>query len=145
MRTSLIFHWDPDKPNWLQFKQFFSQLVAGQYIIKPYSPPRNLEQNKLYWILLTWVQLETGNAKEYLHEMMKKKFLAWSRKRVKLNGKITYERLYGSTKKLNKKQFSEYFSKCELFFLENWVAPLPPHDSVEFQSLLDSSPYYTSK
>ena len=142
MPTSLIFHWDPDKPNWLQLKQFFSQLVPGQYINKPYSPPRNLDQNALYHTLLGWVEQETGNPHDYLHEMMKKKYLAWPRKRMRLNWKITYERLYGSTKKLNKKQFSEYFAKCELFFLENWVAPLPPHDSVEFQSLLDSAPDY---
>jgi len=108
------------------------------YIITPYSPPRNVDQNALYHALLWWVELQTGNDHEYMHEIMKKKFLAWPRKRIMLNGKISYERIIGSTTKLNKKQFSNFYTKVELFFLEAEVPPLPPRDSLEFQNLVNS-------
>jgi hypothetical protein len=68
---------------------------------------------------------------------MGKQYLAGSRKRVKIWKKITYQKIVKSTTKLNKKEFSEYYQKCELFFLENEVPPLPPHNSPEFLSLCE--------
>ena len=134
MKNQIIFTHDPKKCTY----QRLDLLEAWVYIIKPYSPPRNLDQNAKYHVLLWWVELQTGNDHEYMHEMMKKKFLAWPRKRIKLNGKITYEKKLGSTTKLTKKQFSEFYQRVELFFLENWVPPLPPYDSLEYQNLLES-------
>ena len=37
------------------------------YIIKPYSPPRNADQNALLFALYTLVEKETWNDKDYLH------------------------------------------------------------------------------
>ena len=68
--------------------------------------------------------------------MMKKKFLS-TKKLVKLGSKRNYVTKIGSTTKLNKKQFSEYYEKCDRFFSELGYV-LPPHDSPEFQSLYNS-------
>ena len=108
------------------------------YIIKPYSPPRNVDQNALLFALYTLVEKETWNDKDYLHEMMKKKYLSHKRL-VKLWGKRSYVTKIKSSSKLNRKEFSEFFSKVELFFSELWYT-LPPRDSLEFQNLVNS--YY---
>lgn len=137
MRNTIIFTHDPNDFVYPSIKSI-KALDAWVYIIKPYSPPRNLEQNALYWVLLWWVEQQTGNESEYLHEMMGKRYLAGRRKRVKVWKVLTYQQLVKSTTKLNKKEFSEYYQKVELFFLENGVPPLPPHDSAEFQSLYET-------
>lgn len=142
MQKSLIFHWDPLKPCWNTLKTFLLLLLKGDYIIKPYSPPRNLDQNALYWVLLNWVAKETWNDSNHLHEMMWKKYLAGARRRVKIWKVTTYHSIVKSTTKLKEKQFSEFYQKVELFFLENWVAPLPPHTSAEYQNLLDNCHQY---
>lgn len=107
------------------------RLPDGEYSIIKYSPSRNRDQNALYWVLLTWVEKETWNSVEYLHEMMKKKFLS-KKKLVKIGNKRNFVSKVWSTTKLKKEQFSDYYRKVETFFLENWVPPLPPHDSLEF-------------
>ena len=118
------------------FKQLVESLPDGEYIVQKYNPPRNLEQNKMYWALLTLVERETWNDKEYLHEMMKTQFLS-SRKLVKLWKSRKYVKKVESTSKLKRKEFSEYFTKVEIFFSEFWYT-LPPIDSAEFLSLCNS-------
>lgn len=108
----------------------------GEYTINLYSPPRNLEQNELLWALYTLVEKETWNDKEYLHEMMKKQFLS-KKKLVKLWWKRKYVVKIWSSTKLNRKQFSEFFSQVEKFFAELWYV-LPPRNSLEFENLINS-------
>ncbi len=111
-------------------------LKDWNYCIIPYVEPRNYEQLKLYWVLLTYVQNQTWNDKEYIAEMMKKKFLS-TKKLVKLGKKRNYVTKIWSTRNLNKKQMSEYYEKCERFFAELWYT-LPNYDSQEFISLYNS-------
>lgn len=125
-------HWD--SLPWL--KRIIEQLTDGEYEIKPYSPSRNNEQNDSYWALLTLVERESGNDKQYLHEMMKTKYLS-HKKLVKLWWKRKYVTKTKSTTKLTRKQFSEYFTKVEQFFAELWYT-LPPRDSLEFQNLINT-------
>lgn len=119
---------------WL--RNLLEQLPDGEYSLKPYSPPRNTDQNDLYWALLTLVERETWNDKDDLHEMMK---LKYNRKRIKSNlwGKKTWKYIGGSTKELSKKQFAIYFWQVEQFFAELWYV-LPPRDSLEMQNLLNN-------
>ena len=122
--------------SFIRLKQILEQLPEGEYSIKPYFPPRNIDQNQLYWALLTLVERESWNDKDDMHELMK---LKYNRKRVKSNlwGKKTYKYIWGSTTDLNRKQFSEYFSKVEQFFAELWYV-LPPRDSLDFQNLISN-------
>jgi hypothetical protein len=119
-----------------RLREILDTLPDGEYSIKPYSPPRNLDQNAIYHALLTLVERESGNDKDDMHELMK---LKYNRKRIKSNlwGKKSWKYVGGSTKELNRKQFSEYFSHVERFFAELGYV-LPPRDSPEFQSLISN-------
>lgn len=124
---------------WNQLKwlrEILETLGDWEYMIQKYNPPRSYEQLKLYWALLTLVERETGNDKEYLHEMMKTKFLS-SRKLVKLWKSRKYVRKVESTSKLKRNEFSDYYTKVEVFFAELWYT-LPPIDSPEFLSLINN-------
>lgn len=127
------------KKSWTTYpwlRNLLEQLPDGEYSLKPYSPPRNTDQNGLYWALLTLVERETWNDKDDMHEMMK---LKYNRKRIKSNlwGKKTWKYIGWSTKELSKKQFAIYFSQVEQFFAELWYV-LPPRDSLEMQNLLNN-------
>lgn len=119
-----------------RLREILESLPDGEYSIKPYSPPRNLDQNKLYHALLTLVERESGNSKDDMHELMK---LKYNRKRIKSNlwGKKSWKYIGGSTRDLNRKQFSIFFSQVEQFFAELGYI-LPPRDSLEFQSLISN-------
>ena len=43
--------------------------------IKAKVKRRSLNQNKLYWLWLTAVEVETGNSRDYLHDIFKTRFL----------------------------------------------------------------------
>ena len=109
---------------WL--RSIIDNLQDGSYEIRPYTKPRNLDQNALYHSHLGWIEKETGNDHAFLHEMMKKKFLS-VKKLVKLGNKRNYVTKVGSTTKLSKKAFSEYYEKVDRFFCELGYV-LPPHD-----------------
>ena len=115
---------------------FYPTPPDGEYLLKEWVDPRNYEQLKKMWVLYTYVENESWNDKEALHDMMKKKFLS-KRKLVKLWWKRTYAIHIGSTSKLNKKEMSEFYSNIERFFAElDYV--LPPYDSLEYQNLYQS-------
>ena len=112
------------------------ELQDGEYSIKPYSPPRNLEQNRLLHAYLSYIAQETGNDMEALKELMKKKF-ASKRKYVKLNGKKTFSTIIERTSEMNRKRFSEFFRDIELFFTELGY-PLPRQDTPEWLNLIET-------
>lgn len=116
----------------------YPKLEDGEYLASPFIPPRNVSQNALLWGLYTLVEKETWNDKDFLHEMMKKKFLS-KKKMIKLNWKRHFVTKIESSTKLNRKEFSEFFTQVERFFNELWFF-LPPRDSAEFQSLISN--YY---
>lgn len=106
------------------------------YLVSEYIPQRSYEQSKLYWALLTLVERETWNDREYLHELMKMQFLS-HKKLVKLWKSRKYVRKVESTAKLKRSDFSTFFTKVEVYFAELWYH-LPPIESPEFLSLCNS-------
>ncbi len=44
--------------------------------IKPYTQPRNLEQNALYWACVQQIARHVGHSSDDIHEIVKMKFLA---------------------------------------------------------------------
>lgn len=89
--------------------------------IKKYYKNRTISQNKLYWLWLTFIEKETGNDKNDLHEFFKKQFLG--SKFINVFG--TEIETIQSTSKLNKLEFIEYLDKIHLFVLENLNIDLP--------------------
>ena len=115
-------------------------LQDGEYSIKPYSPPRNLEQNRLLHAYLSYIAQETGNDMEALKELMKKKF-ASKRKYVKLNWKKTLSTILERTSEMNRKRFSEFFRDVELFFTELGYT-MPPRDAPEYLNFIETYDTY---
>lgn len=85
--------------------------LSGEVVVRidKRKPIRSLEQNNLYWELLSNVQEACGQDSDSLHEFFKSKFL------VDRSGKFP---VIGSTTKLNKAQFSQYIEKIRLFLLD---------------------------
>lgn len=110
--------------------------IPPSWFYKQQEKPRNLQQNALYWVLISWVADETGNDKDFLHELMKKKFLA-KKKLVKLWKSRNFATKILSTTKLSQKDFARYFERVEWVFATYWYV-LPPHNSQEFQSLCET-------
>jgi hypothetical protein len=72
---------------------------------------RTISQNALYWLWLTCIEQETGNAKEYLHEYFKQEFLG--REIVMVFNAEVYP--LKTTTGLNTKQFTNYLEKMKVF------------------------------
>jgi len=121
----------------LWLRDILTKLPDDDYIVKRYDPIRNTSQNSLYWVLLGYVEKQTWNDSDDLHEFMKKKFLKGKRKMVKLWGRRNYILKEKTTKTLSRKRFSEYFEQVERFFAEVWYV-LPPHDTPEFHNLYET-------
>ena len=122
--------------NW----QFYPTPPDGVYLLKDWVEARNYEQLKLLWVLYTFVEKESLNDRDFLHEMMKKKFLS-TKKMVKLGKSRNFVVKVWSTSNLNKKEMSEFYTKVENFFREIGYI-LPPYDSVEYQNLYESCKYF---
>ena len=88
-----------------------------------YKKNRSNEQNSLYWKILEFAEMETGNAKEDLHEFFKAKFLPKRILEIEKDGKKYNVEVQNSTTRLNTKEFSEYFKKIELFLSEIGFPP----------------------
>lgn len=119
---------------WL--REFLQDAKDWQYIIQEYSPPRNVDQNALLHAYLTYIAKETWNDMLALKELMKKKF-ASKRKLVKIWWKKQYSVIVEQTSKMNRKRFAEFLNDVEMFFAP-YGYPIPPRDSLEFQSLISN-------
>ena len=98
-------------------------------MIKKYYKNRTLSQNRLYWLWLNYLEKETGNDKNDLHEFFKMKFLE-----IKTTNIFDNEmKIYQSTAKLNKIEFMEYLDKIHLFVLENLNINLPYSSDENFE------------
>ena len=65
-----------DRPRWADFWKF--NLKEGQKVtvtIEEKKSTRSLAQNSFYWAFVTIIAHETGNDKEALHELFKRKLL----------------------------------------------------------------------
>lgn len=77
------------------------------YRIEREVPVRTHSQNALYWAYLGFIEHETGNLSDDLHEFAKRKFLP--PKWIKINGEEI--KIPTSTTDLNKIQFGDYMDK----------------------------------
>jgi len=86
-------------------------------IIDDEAPQRSGQQNRFYWLYLTIIEEETGNAKESIHEIAKRKFL----KPQHITAFDESMKIPASTTKLTKADFGEYIRKIEV-----WTDVLAP-------------------
>lgn len=70
---------------------------------------RSTAQNRYYWMFLSLIESETGNAAEDIHELAKRKFLPPVFKTI-MGQEV---KLPASTTKLDKQEFVDYISKIE--------------------------------
>jgi hypothetical protein len=98
---------------------------------------RSISQNSLYWLWLTCIEQETGNDRDELHELFKKKFILPETKEV-----FGEQLIFYSTKNKDTLQFKQYLDKIQVFALSELSITLPnPEDRYwdEFYS------YYVDK
>lgn len=90
---------------------------------------RTLDQNKLYWVWLNCIEMETGNDKDELHEYFKDKLLPKMRLEMFDD---TYERR--STKNLDTAMFSEYLERLKQFARDKLNIRLLSPEEQEFEA-----------
>jgi hypothetical protein len=83
------------------------QLYTAKVVEK--QSMRSLDQNALYWKLVTELGEHIGYSHDEMHQLMGYKFLRYEK-----NG----QEFIKSTTKLTTKEFSEYFEKCQAWAAE---------------------------
>ena len=78
--------------------------------VHPYKAKRSLEQNALYWSIVSAIADYTGHSRDEAHEAMKVMFLA--PKCVEIAG---HQCEFRTTTKLTVKDMSEYIERCYAF------------------------------
>lgn len=127
---------------WL--REFLDTAPSGDYLIQDYSPPRNIEQNALYWALLNFAEEQTWTNADVYHEYFKRTHWKKARKkRLECMWKVFYKNTEITTTKMNKKEFSEYYKKCEQDLAVLWVV-LPDIESKEYKNFLLTYWYWFS-
>lgn len=107
--------------NRARFHDFCRKNVGKTVRIELPDPKRTLTQNAYYWVYLTVLEREFGNAADDLHDYFKHKFLPRDFVTIRgKKGKVTFERIK-STTKLSKLEFGEYLDKIA----EATGVPLP--------------------
>ena len=81
-----------------------------EVIVKKIKKNRSTRSNNYYWVYLTLLEAETGNAKDDLHEYFKSRYL--SRRIGTLNGKEIM--LPPTTTNLSTGEMSEYIRNIEM-------------------------------
>lgn len=98
---------------------------------------RSISQNSLYWLWLTCIEFETGNDRDELHEIFKKKFIL--PKKVNIYG-TEIERY--STTDLDTAQFKQYLDKIQIFASTELAITLPDPESKYWDEFYS---YYVDK
>lgn len=98
-----------NSPDWYEtrLQKFSTEEVTVH--ISDKKPTRSLAQNRLLWVYYQYICEETGNTAMEIHETCKRKFL--KPRFIEVKGESL--RIPGSTKKLNKSEFSEYIMEIE--------------------------------
>jgi hypothetical protein len=81
---------------------------------------RTISQNALYWLWLTCIAFETGNDKDELHDLFKRKYLQPERVMIFEDQFLRY-----STTKLNTTQFKYYLDNIQVFASTELAIHLP--------------------
>jgi hypothetical protein len=98
---------------------------------------RSISQNSLYWLWLTCIEFETGNERNELHDIFKKKWL--QPKKVVLFGE---EINRYSTANLDTLQFKYYLDKIQIFASAELSITLPDPESKYWQEFYE---FYVDK
>ncbi|QDQ25179.1 hypothetical protein FNU76_01730 [Chitinimonas arctica] len=80
-----------------------------EVIVRPYRQHRSIGQNRRYWLLVNVIADDTGNDPQYLHEMLKLRFLG-AVEVVVAGQSFTVPK---STTTLNIQTFGEYMTRVE--------------------------------
>lgn len=106
----------------------------ARYTIERIVPKRSINQNDMYWAYLNGIELETGQSAKDMHELYKRMFIPPEIKTV--FGKTF--KTPGSTKNLNKTEFSEYLAKVE----QETGYPLPTEAELEAMGYISNKKIY---
>lgn len=101
------------------------------------SHTRSISQNRLYWLWLTCIEFETGNNRDELHEIFKRKFL--DPEEIIALGETF---LNWSTKQLNTTQFKYYLDHIQVFASTELSIKLPDPEDKYWQEFYE---YYVDK
>ena len=114
------------------------ELLNKLDLSKPYSwevkrkvKRRTISQNSLYWLWLTCIQEETGNARDDLHEYFKGTYLL-----PKYIDAFGENFMIHSTKGLTTAQFKEYLDMIQASMAQEGIA-LPTPDDLIFDSFVE--------
>ncbi|MCD8386248.1 MAG: hypothetical protein LUD17_05080 [Bacteroidales bacterium] len=121
------------------FEFLCSQLRNGTYTlsIKRKVTPRTENQNRLYWLWLGALELESGSPKDAWHEYFKGKFLSYT---TIVKGREV--RMPGSTAYLNTEQFANYLNKIQSEVATEWGITLPLPADRYYQEFVE---YYKNR
>ena len=98
---------------------------------------RTISQNNLMWLWLTCIQYETGQDKDELHEIFKKKWIP-----PKTIFKYGVEVEIYSTKDFDTSQFKYYLDKIQIFASTELSITLPDPEDKRWEDFYD---YYKDK
>lgn len=98
-------------------------------VINKHRDIRSLDQNRLYWLWLTCIQVETGNDKSDLHLFFVDKFLPYEVKEV-FGISIASQT---STTKLNTSEFRQYLDFIQVFCNSELSIDLPNPEDLRFE------------
>lgn len=104
------------------YRTKINKLPVGEKVFITVSnrkPKRSDSQNRLYWLYLHYIEDETGNEADALHEHFRRKFGVKEIKPVIIKDKegketISEEILYKSTTNYSKPEFSMYMKRIEV-------------------------------
>jgi hypothetical protein len=113
---------------------------AYKNTLEDYREIRSLSQNNLMWLWFKVIEYETGNTKEYLHDLFREKYLGYEKYEVTYPVKEIKERLI-STTSLDTKEFKIYLDKIHLELSEKMPEiRLPDPKDKDFDRIID---YYS--
>jgi hypothetical protein len=118
---------------------YFDSLMRGsdKFIIEKKQKKRTLDQNSLYWLWLACIEDETGNEKNYLHEVFKDKYCPALTKNI-----FGEETELKSTKFLSTKGMSKYMGYIEVFAQVELNIKLPYPEEKGFDEFYEKYKYY---
>ena len=94
-------------------------------IIEPIEVKRTVSQNSLYWLWLAFIEDETGNESDDLHEKYFGKLFLPKIKKIIFGVEVEVNI---STTELDTKEFSEYMDKIHRHMAEKGISLPQPHD-----------------
>lgn len=120
-----------------QKRQWMTQNEGKKFVLEVSEdrPKRTISQNALLWLFLNYIENETGENADDLHEIAKRKFLAPRQVRV-LDEDY---KLPASSTRLTKNEFSEYLDK-----ISAWSGVAIP-DTEAFNKARDKKDYPTEE